>query len=216
MLRAKGHTPMAQHVTQWFDVSCPFAWMTAKWLKEAKAVRGFELEFSPMSLSILNDGADIPADYGRKMAANWGPARVFAKVKDERPEKVEELYWAMATLIHEGGQAGKEGTGSYDPVIAEALEQVGLDASFAEVANDEYGNDALAPYHRAAMEAVGEDTGTPVVQIDGAAAFFGPVITRLPVGEEAGELFDATERLAQYPWFFSVNRARTETPDHQA
>lgn len=207
---------MAQHVTMWFDVSCPFAWMTAKWLREVDKVRDIDLEFSPMSLSILNDGADVPEDYARMMEANWGPARVFAKVKDEQPEKVEELYWAMATLIHEGGQGGKDTRGGYDAVISQALEQAGLDASLAEVANDESANDALAKHHRAAMDSVGEDTGTPVVQIGDTSGFFGPVITRLPQGEEAGELFDATARLAQFPWFFSVNRARTEVPDHQA
>ena len=62
-----------------------------------------------MSLSVLNDGADIPADYAKAMEANWGPARVFAKVKAEAPEKIDELYTAMGTLVHPGGEGGKQG-----------------------------------------------------------------------------------------------------------
>ena len=120
---------MTQKVTFWFDVSCPFCWLTSRWVKEVEKVRDISVDWVPMSLSVLNDGRDLPTDYASKMEANWGPARVFAKVKAEAPEKIDELYTAMGTLIHPGGESGKQGFGAYDAVIAQALEKVGLDAS---------------------------------------------------------------------------------------
>ena len=202
---------MTTPVKFWFDASCPFAWATSRWIKEVEKVRDITVEFEPMSLSGLNDGRDLDPEYMEMMEANWGPARVFAKVKTEQPEKVDELYTAMGTLIHAKGNGGKKGDGGYDEIIAQALEQVGLPADFAEVARTEEYDEKLSEYHHNGISSVGDEVGTPVIKL-GDTAFFGPVITRVPTGEEAGELFDASVRLAQFPYFFELKRSRTEMP----
>lgn len=202
---------MTTPVKFWFDASCPFAWATSRWIKEVEKVRDIAVEFEPMSLSVLNDGRDLDPEYMEMMEANWGPARVFAKVKTGQPEKVDELYTAMGTLIHAKGNGGKKGDGGYDEIIAQALEQVGLPADFAEVAHTEEYDEKLREYHHNGISSVGDEVGTPVLKL-GDTAFFGPVITRVPKGEEAGELFDASVRLAQFPYFFELKRSRTEMP----
>lgn len=203
---------MAEKVTFWFDTSCPFAWATSRWIKEVEKVRDIEVTWTPMSLAILNDGRDIPADYADMMKANWGPARVFAAVATKEPEKVGDLYTAIGTRVHyEGRPEVRNDYGAYDEVIAEALAEVGLDASYAEVAATEEWDDALRAFHQSAMDEVGDDVGTPVIKL-GDTAFFGPVITRIPTGEEAGEIFDASVRLAAFPYFFELKRSRTESP----
>lgn len=202
---------MSEKVTFWFDVSCPFCWLTSRWIKEVEQVRDIHVEWVPMSLSVLNDGRDIPADYARKMEANWGPARVFAKVKQDHPELIDELYTTMGTKIHTEKQAGKQGYGAYDAIIVASLEAVGLPAEYAELANVDTMDETLRSYHQGAMDAVGDDVGTPVVKL-GDAAFFGPVITRVPEGEQAGKLFDAAVELGAYPYFFELKRSRTELP----
>ena len=202
---------MTTPVKFWFDASCPFAWATSRWIKEVEKVRDITVEFEPMSLSVLNDGRDLDPEYMEMMEANWGPARVFAKVKTEQPEKVDELYTDMGTLIHAKGNGGKKGDGGYDEIIAQALEQVDLPADFAEVAHTEEYDEKLREYHHNGISSVGDEVGTPVIKL-GDTAFFGPVITRVPKGEEAGELFDASVRLAQFPYFFELKRSRTEMP----
>ncbi|QQB47446.1 DsbA family protein [Corynebacterium glucuronolyticum] len=196
----------------WFDVSCPFCWITSRWIKEVQDVRNIKVDFIPMSLSVLNEGRDeLPEDYKEKMKANWGPARVFAAVKTNYPEKIDQLYTTMGNKVHIG-QRVASGYGGYGAVIKESLEEVGLPASLAEVANTEEYDYKLRKYHRGAMKAVGNDVGTPVISL-GKTAFFGPVLTRIPTKEEAGELFDAAVRLAQYPHFFELKRSRTEKPE---
>ncbi|MBC3185035.1 DsbA family protein [Corynebacterium sp. zg-331] len=202
---------MPTPVTFWFDVSCPFCWQTSRWIKEVERVRDITVEWVPMSLSVLNEGRDLDPDYLEKMKANWGPARVFAAVKTREPERIDALYTAMGTIIHPGGQGAKKDYGAYNGVIAQALAEVGLDPAYAEAADTTEWDERLRAYHQGAMDAVGDEVGTPVVRL-GETAFFGPVITRVPRGEEAGELFDAAVTLAGYPHFFELKRTRTENP----
>lgn len=204
---------MAEPVKFWFDVMCPFAWATSRWIKEAEKVRDIEVRFVPMSLAILNEGNDEQdEDHKQVMEAAWGPARVFAKVATEEPEQVDRLYTVMGTKVHVDGNAHRKGAGAYNDIIKESLAEAGLDESYAEVANNDAVDEELKSFHNEAIDKVGEDVGTPVVEMED-SAFFGPVITRIPTGEDAGKLFDAAVGLASDPHFFELKRTRTEMPE---
>lgn len=206
---------MTTKVALYFDVSCPFCWITSRWIKNVEEHRDITVDFIPMSLSVLNEGRDIPADYAKKMEANWGPARVFAQVHEQFPDKVDELYTVMGTKIHNEKYPHRSGYNAYDSVIAEALLEVGLPADLLDYAHTDAHDDRLRALQKAASDLVGDDVGTPVIQLEG-IAFFGPVLTRIPSGKEAADLFDASVKLAAYPHFFELKRSRTENPNPNA
>jgi 2-hydroxychromene-2-carboxylate isomerase len=190
----------------WFDPLCPFAWITSRWIGEVEDVRDIETVWHVMSLAVLNEGRDLEPAYRESMDNAWGMVRVIIAAQQEHgQETVKALYDAMGTLIHERGEKDRA------LVITKALAECGLPASLAEAATTDAFDEKLRASHEEGISLVGQDVGTPVVAFNG-TAFFGPVLTRIPRGEEAGKLWDATTALAAYPHFFELKRSRTEPP----
>jgi predicted DsbA family dithiol-disulfide isomerase len=191
----------------WFDPLCPWAWMTSRWLLEVEKVRPIAPSFHVMSLAYLNQDKDIPEEYRKMLEPAWGPVRVaIAAAQAEGDQVLLPLYNAFGNRIH------LEGRSIDRQLIEEVLEEVGLPTALADAADSTAYDEDLKKSHHAGMDQVGMEVGTPVIATQG-MAFFGPVVTPAPKGEDAGRLWDGVLLVAGTPGFFEIKRTRDKGPD---
>lgn len=201
----------------WFDPLCPWAWMTSRWVLEVEKVRDIEVRWHIMSLAVLNEERldELPEEYREMLAVKaWQGVRVVtAAWQKHGADVVGPLYTALGTRVHNNEE------GLTLESIAGALADVGLPADlidYAEQKDFEFEAELRAS-HKEGITKVGQDVGTPVIAVPGAdgeqIAFFGPVVTPAPKGEEAAKLWDGTLLVASVPGFYEIKRTRTKGPD---
>ncbi|MFT3871131.1 MAG: disulfide bond formation protein DsbA [Nocardioides sp.] len=187
----------------WFDPLCPFAWITSRWILEVEQVRDIEVRWHVMSLAYLNQDKDISEEYRAILRPAWGPVRVCIAAEERHGNDVLlPLYTALGNRIHLGGQPITR------ELIAEAVAEARLEAELVDAMDDASLDAAVAKSHHEGMDAVGDDVGTPTIHVNG-SAFFGPVLSKIPRGEDAGTLWDGCVAVAKFPYFYELKRTRT-------
>lgn len=197
-------------VDLWFDPACPFAWVTSRWLLEVEKVRPIAPRWRIMSLYVLNEDKDVPDEYRESTKRAMGNVRVVAAAAAKHgDEVVGRLYTELGTRLHNEG-LGKEPERLRE-IRESALEAAGLAKELADAADSDEWDDAIRASHNEGIELVGQEVGTPVIRV-GANAFFGPVITKIIRGEDAGRLWDGVLAVTSFEDFFELKRSRTKRP----
>lgn len=185
----------------WFDPSCPYTWLASRWMLEVTEVRPVEVRWHVMSLSVLNEGREEDPE-GDEEGYLWAPVRLCTAVAERYGQQaLGRLFTALGERSHERGEWGG---------FAPALTAAGLPQELAAVAESAEWDPALRASHARAVALVGDDVGTPVIQVteeDGRQyAVFGPVVSPVPRGELAGRLWDGVRSLAGVPEFYELRR----------
>jgi predicted DsbA family dithiol-disulfide isomerase len=197
----------------WFDPLCPWAWMTSRWMLEVEKVRPVNVRWHVMSLAVLNEPRleEMPEKYRQLMKEAWGPVRVcIAAAQAHGDQVLGPLYTALGTRFHNQGLPRERET------IVAALKEAGLPEDLADAADTDAYDERLRASHEEGISLVGTEVGTPVIAVPGSdgeqIAFFGPVVTPAPKGEEAAKLWDGTLMVASIPGFYEIKRTRTQGP----
>jgi 2-hydroxychromene-2-carboxylate isomerase len=206
----------------YFDPVCPFAWLTSKWVRIVAAQRDYSVDWRFISLRILNTHIDyathFPPNYEEGHTAGLRLLRVAARVRAEHGrDAVGALYRAIGTRIFDTSRdvdplsaSDQASQHTVEPLLRDA----GLPTDLADALDDQTLDDEIRAETDEALALTGRDVGTPILhfQPPGGTAFFGPVISRLPSADQAGEIWDHVIALAAFPGFAELKRSLRERP----
>ena len=216
---------MASDIHFYFDPVCPFCWLTSKWVRMVQAERDLAVDWRFISLRLINEHIDydahFPPEYEAGHTAGLRLLRVAARARhDHGAEAVDGLQAALGAHIFDTPPAAttddetdrhRHGTREF---VEPILNEVGLPTDLADALDDTSWDDAIRADGDEARALTGKDVGTPIIHFEppDGVAFFGPVISRLPEPDQAGELWDHVVGLARFPGFAELKRSLRERP----
>jgi len=190
----------------WFDPSCPWAWITSRWVDEVIVQRDLSVTWHIMSLAVLNEDREMSESSAAFFPRALRFTRLVAAVAQLHGQAaVKPLYDALGQRIHNDRRT------DFDTVIEEALAVSGLPADLARYADSDEYDPQMRASHFDGIHRVGQDVGTPVISVNG-NAFFGPVLSPAPKGVEAATIWDGVLALSAYDGFYEIKRSRTREP----
>lgn len=193
----------------YFDPGCPWAYVTSVWAREVAALKGMDIRWRAFSLRFKN--APEGEQPKTPSMGNRGLRVVLAVREAQGDEAAGKAYAEMGRRRHTAERAdiGDE------TILREILTACDLDTKFAEAADDEARwDDVIRTEMAEAIAKAGDSVGVPIIVLDGGEgpAWFGPVISEAPKGDEALRLWDAFEAIARTPYLYELKRGRTARP----
>ncbi len=186
--------------------------MTARWVVEVvQPERDLTVNWLPISLLFKNDPPE-DSEYFAPVNHTHKLLRVFESVRAAGGnDDGFKFYWEAGRNIHH------DGNWEIDP--ATILENAGLDASHAAAFDDESYDAGIRATMDEGLALTGNDVGTPIIAFEDPknpghkVGIFGPVISRVPTGEEGLALWDAMVTLSTMDGFWELKRTRTVGPE---
>jgi hypothetical protein len=204
-------------VAVFVDPSCPWAWITSRWVKDVALERDLVVTWRSYCLEIRDDygvAPTVPSGY-REMALSGHALshrmlRIFEAARARSGEDaVDALYteWGRRFFLADERHQG-------DALLSACVAACGLDADLVEAAGADKWDGPIMEAMEVAYAFGGPKTQTPTIVIDGDPphGFKGPVMAPAPTGAAALRLWDAIEVLSQEPGFFEITRPRSNPP----
>jgi predicted DsbA family dithiol-disulfide isomerase len=194
------------------DPSCPWAWVTSRWLREVAPARDLTVFWRSYCLEIRDDygvAPTVPGEYRAQAleghAISHRMLRIFEAARASAGEDAVDRLYSEWGKRYFAGRRPKSTDLLVDCVVA-----AGLDAALTIAADDESWDAPIRDAMEVAYAFGGPKTQTPaiVVRTDPPHGFKGPVMAPAPSGSSALALWDAIQVLSEQEGFFEITRPR--------
>ena len=197
------------NISFYFDPSCPWTYIASRWIRNVTAINGVPLEFRPFSLAIKNHGGQITP----QMELGLSLLRVIAKMQNQNPKSdadrlTSEIYLRFGEEFHVKGLG-------LDTNIRSILSEFSLPDDATSAINDPTLDDQISASMTEALALTGQDFGVPIIAIqreDQHQGFFGPILCRVPTGDETIKLWTHFVGLSELGCFFELKRTKLSGP----
>lgn len=199
------------NITFYFDPSCPFSWITSRWLLQISSHREVNVTWRPFCLAIKNDELAKKPNETRHAQSHRDSLRmlrvILAAERDHGTELIRS-YTESGMIRHILGDHLD------DAGIAQVISNLELPAELLAAADDTSYDTTLQHSLDEAIAVVGNDIGVPTIVFelpDGRQqGYFGPVLNELPELQDSLTIWDSLCRLAIVPGFYELKRSRPE------
>ena len=196
-------TVQPQWIDFHFDIMCPWAYQTSKWIRDVRAQTGLEIRWKFFSLEEINRVEGKKHPWERPWSYGWSLLRIGALLRRRSMEDVDRFYAAAGRALHEEGRKVHLPEGARE-VVAE----LGFDPQLVDEAiADETTHEEVRADHQAIVARGG--FGVPTLVFPNGATLFGPVITPAPTGAAALRLWELTVGWTEFPHLYEMRRPKT-------
>lgn len=186
-----------------FDLMCPFAYQTSKWIRAVRDQTDLTINWRFFSLEEINrqDGKKHP--WERDWSYGWSMMRIGALLRRTSMADLDRWYERAGRALHE------DGLRPHDPEVARhLLDELGLDPAVVDRAiADDSTHDEVRAEHDKVVAAGGY--GVPTLFF-GDQCLFGPVILDPPTeGAVVRRLWDMVIAWLEFPHLYEMQRPKT-------
>ncbi|NLA43042.1 disulfide bond formation protein DsbA [Candidatus Saccharibacteria bacterium] len=197
------------NITFFFDPSCPYSWITSRWLLFISNERDINTTWRPFSLALKNNEVYLKSGENKNTFAHQNShraLRVMLAANKQFDTPLIDLYSASGMIYHILGEPLD------DNGLKLMLKNLNLPENLISAADSDLFDKELKSYIDEATKIAGKDIGVPTIIFnlaDGSRhGYFGPVLNRLPDMDESLKIWDSLSTLATTPSFFELKRSR--------
>jgi len=188
-----------------FDVMCPFAYQTSKWIRAVRRQTGLEISWRFFSLEEINRREGKKHPWEREWSYGWSMMRIGAVLRRRSMDDLDRWYERAGRALHE------EGHKPHEPAVARhLLEELGLDPGVVdEAVADPTTHDEVRAEHHRVVAAGGY--GVPTLFFPDGQCLYGPVVIEPPTeGDAVLRLWHAVTAWLEFPHLYELQRPKTE------